>query len=66
MSCTAQLEVGIKIKSGALDKPSLQLVCNQGNHSVVKTTNLFCREQSIQNISLSSKKTINSSRCRDC
>ena len=21
--------------------PSLQLVCNQGNHSVVKTTNLF-------------------------
>ena len=66
MSCTAQLEVGIKIKSGGLDKPSLQLVCNQGNPSVVKTTNFFCRERSIQTISSSGKKTINSSRCRDC
>ena len=56
MSCTAKLEVGIKIKSGALDKPSLQLVCNQGNHSVVKTTNFFCRERSIQTISSSGKK----------
>ena len=56
MSCTAQLEVGIKIKSGALDKLSLQLVCNKGNHSVVKTTNFFCRERTIQNVSSSSQK----------
>ena len=66
MSRTAQLKVGIKIKSGALDKLSLQPVCNKGNHSVVKTTNFFCRERSIQNISSSGKKLINSSRCSYC